>query len=587
MTGVRHRPFVVLSPGSRSTPLVVVLARAAAAGALELIDVVDERSAAFVALGHARVTGRPAFVVCTSGTAPAHWYPAVLEAGEARLPLVLLSADRPTELHHSGAAQTVDQLALFGSRVRFFADLGDPQSSDAWLSGVRRSVAQAVERSTFPAAGPVHVNVRARKPLEPAGEPDATARTAEAVLEAILGRGVATVTRPVPTLAPADAGRIAERLCRAERPLVVLGPIAAWIRRADVVQFLARLGAPFHAEPASQLRFGERPERLAIDALDLVLAAGALGGAARRTAGAQAEPDLVIQIGATPTSSALERFLTARPQLPRVLLGAAGPTLPVGAVEEIVIGDVDVTLATLTPHLPERGASAGRWLMTLRELDDAAWSAAAAATTSDAEVLGEAAVARAACDAIPAGGALLVGNSLPIRLVDRYVRGGGSARTVLSQRGVNGIDGQVSGAIGGARALGVPLVALLGDLTALHDLGALAAAPRTGPPLVLVVIRNGGGRIFEQLPIGARDDLAFAMPHMVTEIAGSLAEVARALGLRSARVTDARMLADALAEALRASGTTLVEAIVPPHDARDGEARVLGAMDAAVRAGVP
>ena len=169
-------------------------------------------------------------------------------------------------------------------------------------------------------------------------------------------------------------------------------------------------------------------------------------------------------------------------------------------------------------------------------------------------------------------------SSLPIRLVDRYVRGGGTSRTVLSQRGVNGIDGLVSGAIGGARAHGAPLSALLGDLTTLHDLGALAAAPRTGAPLVLVVLRNGGGRIFEQLPIGTRDDLAFAMPHMVTETSGSLADVARALGLRAARAETPAALARALEAAMDGAGTTLIEAVVPPHDAREREERLRAAM---------
>lgn len=581
MSAPRTRPFVALSPGARSTPLVVALARAALAGELDLLDVVDERSAAFVALGHARVTGRPACVVCTSGTAPAHWYPAVIEASEAQIPLVLLSADRPTELHHAGAPQTVEQGALFGTRVRFFADLGDPQASEAWLDGVRRTVAHAIARATSPRPGPVHLNVRARKPLEPSGTPDATARMADAVLDGLLGRGLPTLTRPVALLPDADAQRLAARLARAERPLVVLGPAAAHQRRADVARFLERLGAPFFAEPASQLRFGERPEALAIDGLDLVLASGSA---------LAAEPDLVVEIGGTPTSGALERFLGARPSLPRIVLGVAGPTFRPGAVEEIVVGEVDATLAAIERHLPSSvptgsapSASSGApWLRSLRALDARAWACVEQELRGEADrpagPLSEGGVARAACAALSAGGALLLGNSLPIRLVDRFVRGGGAARAVLSQRGVNGIDGLVSGAIGGARALDAPLLALLGDLTTLHDLGALAAVPRSGAALVLVVLRNGGGRIFEQLPIGARDDLAFAMPHMVTETNGSLADVARALGLRAARVETPGALAGALTEAMRGAGTTLIEAIVPPHDAREREAHLLAAM---------
>lgn len=551
------RPFVVVSPGSRSTPLVVALART---DALDVLDVVDERSAAFTALGHARATGRPAFVVCTSGTAPAHWYPAVLEASEAQLPLVLLSADRPTELQQCGAAQTVEQTALFGSHVRLFVDLGDPQSDPSWLAGVRRRVALAVQCALGPTPGPVHVNFRARKPLEPSEVLDATALAASAVLDGILGRGVPRLTTPTPALSGHEAMRVAGRLARAERPLVVLGPIAPTVDRGAITSFLRTFGAPFFAEATSQVRFGSRPDSLAIDALDLVLERpGAV------------EPDLVVMIGHTPTSGAVERFVRARPALPRIVLGASGWIDPWQSAEEIVVGPVDATLAAIGGALRNDASHEG-WLASLRALDAEAWSLVEHELSS-AE-LGEGQLAAATARAVPAGASFLVGNSLPIRLVDRFARGGGHERRVLSQRGVNGIDGLVSAAIGAHRAGDAPVVALLGDLTTLHDVGALASVPTHGAPMVIVVSRNGGGRIFEQLPIATRPELAFAMPHMVTERSGSLADVARAFGHRTATVRTAAELASALTTSLASEGTTLIEAIVPPHDATERETRL-------------
>lgn len=558
------RRLVVLSPGARSLPLVLALAREPE---LDLVDVLDERAAAFFALGHARATGEAAVVVATSGTAPAHWYPAVLEASEARLPLVCLSADRPTELHHCGAPQTVDQLGLFGAHVRFSADLGDPQADPRWLAGVRRTVAQALARAAHPTPGPVHVDFRARKPLEPTDAGDATALAAQAVVDGILGRRVARLTTPQSLLWPAEAARIAGRLARAERPLVVLGPLSAHVDRGAVVAFLAKLGAPFFAEATSQLRFGPRPEALAIDGLDLAL------GAVRAPS-----PDLLVFVGGTPTSSALDRFVSAHPSIARVVLGAPRWTDPWASAEEIVIGEPSGVLSAVGAALPERTPSAA-WLESLRALDARSWSVALDELATSA--LGEGHVAAAVVRALPDGGALVVGNSLPIRLVDRFARGGGPRLAVLSQRGVNGIDGLVAGSLGAARALGAPLVALLGDLTTLHDVGALAAAPRSGPPIVIVTLRNGGGRIFEQLPVAIRADLAYAMPHVVTEHAASLAAAASALGVRGERIESFAALTAALRGALEREGTTLLEVIVPPHDAAEREARMRAAMERA------
>lgn len=554
MTTAASRVLVALSPGSRSTPLVLALA---ARPELEVVDVVDERGAAFFALGHARATGRLAVVVATSGTAPAHWYPAVIEASESGVPLLLLSADRPTELMNCGAPQTIDQTRLFGHHVRWFADLGDPSELGSWQRHVDRTLAVAIDRATGIEPGPVHLNVRARKPLERSTPADATDLMAERIAAAIASPALTIAARRVaPT--PAALDTIAARIELARRPLMLVGPLPVGTDVTPIVRLADRLGSPIAAEWGSQLR---REGTSILGALDLLIEAG------------RCEADLLIQIGGHPTPSAYERW-TATPSgaaLPRVVLGTLADAP--GTAEIIALGEA----SEICGALAERVAPRARWDAALVRDHDRA-RAAITAELAESDPLGEGAAVKLAIDTLPAGATLILGNSLPIRTADRYAESA-AALSVIVQRGVNGIDGLIAGACGSAHGTQAPTLAIIGDVSALHDVGSLALLAR-GPrgdgtgALTVLVIDNGGGRIFEGLPIGRRDDLAHAMPHFLTEHGVDLSAVGRAFGIATARVESRSALRDALASAHTSNRPALIVAVVPPHDARDREARI-------------
>lgn len=565
-SGIRE---VILSPGSRSTPFVLAIT---ARSELHTFDVLDERSAAFLALGMARATGRTIALLCTSGTAPAHWYPAIIEASLSNVPLLCLSADRPFEHTHCGAAQTIDQLGLFGSHVRFFAELGHPDASEGALLGLRRVVTQAVSVTRSPRPGPVHLNLRARKPLEPrAPETDAEFALHERVRR--LRDIPLTQTFASETRAPRDAIREVVALLRsAKKPWICCGPMPA---RAitdgtrDALFDLARtLRAPIYAEGTSQMRFAGQARQgiVSLDALDLALHEKDAAGDA---------PDLLLHVGATTTSSALDRFIEAHPKLPRVVIGVSAWTDPHATARAMLIGERSSTLQELAALLGAAQESQvdhtfiERWLARERR----AWSLVDEALAQD---FGEGTVARTVVSCLPQNASLTIGNSLPVRILDRFVRGDGVSIAVHSQRGANGIDGLVSGALGASIATDAPGALLLGDLSLLHDLGGLASARFVRRPLAIVVVQNGGGRIFEQLPIAQR--ASHAMAHFVTPQDVRLERAAALFGLPFARVSDELALRSAFEHAMTHDGVTLIEALVPPHGARDTNARLIARM---------
>lgn len=555
--GVRH---AVVSPGSRSTPFVLALG---ARSELACLDVVDERCAAFVALGIARACARPVALLCTSGTAAAHWYPAVIEASLVGAPLVLLTADRPAELAHCGAAQTIDQIKMFGDHVRHFADLGSPESSEIALRGLRRAITQAI---SIAATGPVHLDLRARKPLEPIAPRDERDRALAARVDALLAQPATAVPAPraIPDREAIDG--IASALDAAVRPLIVAGPLAAAAiedgTRSAALAIARASGAPIYAEATSQLRFAPRgSDVVAIDALDVSI----------RTVAPEDEPDLVIQIGASPTSSALDRFLAERPSLERIVIGVERWADPHASARTMVLGEPAAALGALANAIGRTGSRLDRgWRDRMIAADRRAWSAIEHELETGG--FGEGTIARTLIAALPERAQITIGNSLPIRTIDRFVPGGREL-VVLSQRGANGIDGIASGAIGAAIARASPGAVMLGDLSMQHDLGALASAGLVQAPLAIVVVQNGGGRIFEQLPIAEAAPAAierFTTPQRVR-----FEHAAAAFGVPYARALEPGSLRSAIDRALAGPGVTLIEAIVPPQGARDSERRIL------------
>jgi 2-succinyl-5-enolpyruvyl-6-hydroxy-3-cyclohexene-1-carboxylate synthase len=568
--GIRH---VVVSPGSRSTPYLLALA---GRDDMRVESVLDERSAAFVALGIARATGEPAALLTTSGTAPAHAYPAVIEAALAELPLVVLSADRPVELRDSGAPQTIDQTRLFGPYVRAFVELGNPSAHEEALRHARRALTSAVAASRAPHPGPVHVNLPARKPLEPVAPSTEAGRALRASVDALLAS--APSERGASAILGGSISRVAECMARADRPMIVVGPLPASATRdgtRDAIEALGcRLHAPIYAEATSQLRFSPARTGLRVDALDLLL----------RIPSAAREADLLVEIGAPPTSMGYERHVSSRPDLARVRFEAHAARDPQGTAETVVLGDIAANIAAIAAELPPEPRSDQAWYAQIEEAERRAW----AIVERDLERgFGEAAVARVVVERLPGGACLTLGNSLPIRTLDRAVRSRALDLTVLHQRGANGIDGLVSGAVGASLASRRPAALLLGDLSFQHDVGGLASASLVETPLLIVVVNNQGGRIFEQLPLGRDSQFEWIMPHVVTPQRFDAEHASRAFGLPFARVTDASGLASALERGLVAAGASVIEACVSPSNVRDAEARIVASLTEAFQGGDP
>ncbi len=558
---------VVLSPGSRSTPFAWA---ALNEPKFRCHSLVDERVAAFFALGQARVTGRPSLLVCTSGTAAANYFPAVIEARLSRLPLLVLTADRPFELQHSGAPQAIDQIKLFGEAVRAFFELGTPDAAPSALQGVLRSVAHALHATHFPEPGPVHLNARARKPLEPVSASDAESLALRASVDQLLARGPAKASGA--TL-QGDVTRLAQACAETPCGLIMVGPHLPSEAPLALLELAEITGFPLLCEATSQLRWlSERaPQVCLIDGFDWLLRSQRLSSVL--------QPDLIVSFGGTPTSGAYERLLNGGFTGQRFVVSAHGFPDPHGLASELVSSG-STEAARATSALLERSMlrEPSARLEFARAWSDAnrlAWRVVERELARPTPVLSEARAVRSVLDHLPEPSLLVLGNSLPIREVDAYVPLAVRRIRVLSQRGANGIDGLISGAAGAASATDEPTLLLLGDVSFSHDLGGLAAARASRGPFAIVVIDNGGGRIFEQLPIFSQFQGKPETAHFwLTPQALNLEHAAQLFGYRYARVTQDTELPRAIQHATTERGVSIVHVVVEGASAREAEQRV-------------
>ena len=524
----------VVAPGSRSTPLAVALA---ADGRLRLHVVLDERSAAFFALGLGLASGRPAVVLTTSGTAAAELHPAVIEAHQARVPMVACTADRPPDLHHVGAPQTVEQEHLFAGAVRWAFAPGVPEEATAttWRSLASRAVAEAVAHPAGP--GPVHLNLAFREPL--AGEPDRTiAGRADGGPWHV--RAPATASPPTGVVAAVAAG--------------ATGVLVAGAGAGDpvVVHRLAdALGWPVLADPRSGCRI---PSGATVAAADALLRVDGFAAAHR--------PDVVVRLGA-PWASRLVGEWLAGLDVPQYLVDPYGAWLDPGRSASVVVAADPGALAAAVLAASPVAAPHG-WVAGWAEAEAAAQEALDGALSG--RDLSEPGVAREVVRVLPAGSTLVVSSSMPVRDVEWYGPPHPSLR-VLSNRGANGIDGVVSTALGAAVATGGHTVALVGDLAFLHDTNALLIPPGTGTGVdaTIVVVDNDGGGIFSFLPqASVLDDARFerilGTPHGLDLVA-----VARAHGVSATSATNLDEVAAAAAQ--RPDGVQVVVARVPDRPA--------------------
>lgn len=526
---------VVVSPGSRSTPVLVALAEAAEQGRLSLHVVLDERSAGFFALGLALATGRPAPVVTTSGTAAVELHPAVVEAHHAGVPFIAVSADRPEELQGCGAAQTVDQEGLYGPAVRWSASPGVPELAAArsWRSLASRAVAEALGGARPP--GPVHLNLAFREPLVGSAQ-------------ALPGDVAAGRPRGLPwhTVQPPEEMAPREELLRAlqsagERGLVVAGRgTADSPGAAEALRELSRTTCwPVLADPLSGCR---QPGTIA--AADTLL---------RTDTVRHWEPDVVVRMGAPWASRVVNEWLAGLDCL-QVLVDpgsvwAAPDRQPAEVVRATPLAFCRAVSTAASRALSDGAAFGprGDWHRRWSVAEKMAQSAVDAALAGE-QALSEPAIARTVVASLRPGSALMVSSSMPVRDVEWWSKPRDGAR-FLSNRGASGIDGVLSTALGVAAARkGAPVTcALLGDLAFLHDAGALLKAAERGLDLDVVVVDNDGGGIFNFLPQAAKQPPERFERLWGTPQGADLAAIARAYGASTEEVPDVHHLGSALA----------------------------------------
>jgi 2-succinyl-5-enolpyruvyl-6-hydroxy-3-cyclohexene-1-carboxylate synthase len=520
--GMRH---ACTAPGSRNTPILLSLAREPR---IRTWSHIDERCAGFFALGAAKASGEPVAVTCTSGTAAANLFPAVIEAHQARIPLIVLTADRPPELRDVGAGQTIDQIKLYGDAAKWFFEVGVHEATEANLRWIRTLACRTYWTAREGPAGPVHLNFPLREPLvldEPLPDED-TARAGE---------------QPYVLWGPRHDRAFSGGTPPAGRIVIVAGGGLGRESADLLVRASARARVPLLADPLSGARRGEA----AIARYDLLL----------RDPGFAAEhrPQIVIRAGEEPTSKPLRGWLSGLDDVAQIALDPDStwhdPAAVVGMRVQMPIE------ALLSPEDPGGAieADAG-WLESWRAADDALSEAISGELGDD---LSEPFVAAKLGEWLPPETTLFVASSMPIRDIELFFPAGAGLPRVLSNRGANGIDGTVSAAFGAAAAGEGPVALLVGDVALAHDIGGLLAAKRLQIPLTIVLLNNDGGGIFHFLPVAGQTD--HFEQHVATPHGLDFARAAELYGCTHVHPGTPAELRDTVEESLARAGATIIE----------------------------
>ena len=536
-SGVRN---ACLCPGSRSTPLALLLRKHQD---IQTWVHIDERSAGFFGLGMAKALGEPIVLVSTSGTAAMNFAPAVVEARYARVPLLVLTADRPPELRDVGANQTIDQVRLFGVHVKASIEVPLPEASKEAFRYVRTLACRAAATARSRPFGPVHLNFPFREPLVPmnlgADTQDCPREARVPYVSAFEG----------PMELPQDALKgLAAELGGIQKGLIVLGPQDDPKFPSAVIGLGQRLGFPILCDPLSQVRSSGQACPIAIDAYDTLLRH-------ERTA-LWLSPDLVLRFGATPTSKTLLSYLQRLQSAPQVFVdggeGWSDPGLStsraIQAHPRLLVEGLSRVLGQKSP----RGEYANRWVQAALAVRNALKTFFEA----DGE-LSEPWVLHALADGLPDDATMFIGNSMPVRDLDTFFFSTPKRLRLLANRGASGIDGVVSSALGAAAALCGPVVLVVGDLSFYHDMNGLLAAKRHGLCASIVLLNNDGGGIFSFLPQvkeAEHFDELFGTPHGL-----DFRHVAELYGLSYQRPASRQAFLDGLKKSLQEPGVSLLE----------------------------
>ena len=548
------------SPGSRSAPLALTLAREPR---IRCYSHIDERCAGFFALGLAKASGLPVAVACTSGTAAAELLPAAIEAREARVPLLLLTADRPPELRENGAGQAIDQLKLFGGAAKWFFEVGTHEATPERLRWMRTLACRAYAATLEGRPGVVHLNFPLREPLVTDEQlPEDTSARA--------GSAPYVRRRPLTTRewghfgGEEDLDVLRELINGARRGIVVAGRdervLAGWSPGEAAAAFAAAAGWPLLANPMS----GARSGAAAIAHYDALL----------RDEGfvARLEPDLVLRVGDLPVSKPLRSWLAGLSGVRQIALDReAAWQDPDSVLSDSLALDPAAVLGPLAKTgIPAADAD---WLAHWRSANALAAEAILGVLGGDA--LTEPRVAAELGVLLAQEATLFVASSMPVREIETFWPVREDPPRVLCNRGANGIDGIVSSAFGAAADDGGPVVLLIGDVALAYDIGGLLAARRLGLKLTIVLIDNGGGGIFDFLPVAgnalareretdggaptAAGEADIFTEHIATPTGLDFADAAKLYGLEHERVEDVQSFRTALERALAGERSTIVE----------------------------
>jgi 2-succinyl-5-enolpyruvyl-6-hydroxy-3-cyclohexene-1-carboxylate synthase len=484
----------VISPGSRSTPMAMLMAEHPD---LRIHMHMDERSAAFFALGIAKASRKPVAILCTSGTAAANYYPAIIEANISRVPLLVLTADRPHELRDVGAPQAIDQIHLYGKYVKWFVEMAPPENSQAMIQYARTVCGRAAAAALRAPAGPVHLNFPFREPLVPDLEkedlfalPDRT-------------NGYVTIEPGTLTLSEDKYRALASELSRYQKGMIVCGQQDDADFAEAVNQLAQALNFPILADPLSQLRSGQHPKDRIVDSYDTFLRFEDC----KKTL----KPEVIVRFGAMPISKALTIFIKENADIPQYVVDSgAGWRDPALSTSNMIYCGESEFCRSIARFVPAKNDAAyfQKWLavngLTKSRL----------IKIQDCEELSEGKLFYQLAELIPEGATLFVGNSMPIRDLDTFFHVNEKSIRIMANRGANGIDGLVSTAMGAA-CVSSPLYLVLGDLSFYHDLNGLLAAKLYDINIKILLINNNGGGIFSFLPQASQPknfELLFGTP---------------------------------------------------------------------------
>lgn len=470
---------VVISPGSRSTPLAMTMC--------EHKDIrewvmIDERSAAFYALGIAKETKRAVALICTSGTAAANYYPAIVEAHYGRIPLVVLTADRPHELREVGAPQAINQIQMYGEYVKWFQEIALPDASKTMLSYIRNKAMRAVYMAQDGNPGPVHLNFPFREPLVP-----------DFTIKHLWGNRLDTHSGHSfsghKQLSKSQLNVLTEEITALKNGIIVCGPQVDQSLAPSIVKLAEKLGIPILADALSQLRAGDHDKSCIIEGYDAIFR--------NEDIRKQLKPDYILRFGAMPVSKSYLLYVQEHPEVPKYIVenyeGFRDPTGDkatfIYAQQKDLCDDLVKVLNDCMIHT--------EWLerwKSLNQLVKQHLSAAPADTITEGEAV------RSLLEVIPCESMLYVGNSMAVRDLDTFFMTTDRKISILANRGANGIDGVVSSALGAASTSNNPVTLLIGDLSFYHDLNGLLAAKHYQLNMTILLINNNGGGIFSFLP---------------------------------------------------------------------------------------